>query len=174
MMLRAFFLTASLFALATSCNYTDGQCYARGQGGLASGAGGQPVVVGGPGGLGDIPGAPQGADEPTPPDCNIATQSPCYEKCLEDYEAAATKCGTVPEEAPRKTCQEVAYAGYKSCRDGCERTANQDCDEKYQDCVDNGPKACLKKEAGKTLCNRCWERCKAGDSPSSKCRSCRF
>jgi hypothetical protein len=38
----------------------------------------------------------------------------------------------------------------------------------------NGPKSCLAEEAGKSVCNRCLERCNAGDSPSSKCRKCLF
>jgi hypothetical protein len=49
-----------------------------------------------------------------------------------------------------------------------------DCDDKYQDCISNGPASCLKEEGGKTLCQRCWERCNAGDSPSARCRKCKF
>lgn len=49
-----------------------------------------------------------------------------------------------------------------------------ECDDKYQDCIDSGPKSCLKQRGGKTLCQRCWERCNAGDSPSAECRQCRF
>lgn len=52
--------------------------------------------------------------------------------------------------------------------------ATSDCDEKYQDCINNGPTSCLKEEGGKTQCQRCWERCNAGDSPSAKCRKCKF
>lgn len=60
---------------------------------------------------------------------------------------------------------------------GCNRVTqseSSECDDKYQDCINNGPTSCLKKVAGKTLCYRCWERCNAGDSPSSQCRNCKF
>jgi hypothetical protein len=49
-----------------------------------------------------------------------------------------------------------------------------DCDRKYQDCINNAPTSCLKRSGGKTQCQRCWERCEAGDPPSGACRNCRF
>lgn len=111
---------------------------------------------------------------PPPPDVNIASQSPCYEKCLADYEVAAAECTRFKDEAQKRSCDEGAYAAYKGCRERCARTANKDCDDKYQDCVDNGPTKCLKQSAGKTLCYRCWERCNAGDEPSAACKECKF
>src|SRR5262249_51217041 len=51
-----------------------------------------------------------------------------------------------------KACQDKAYASYKSCRENCATSANEECDEKYQDCVNKGPTSCLKKVEGKTLC----------------------
>jgi hypothetical protein len=56
---------------------------------------------------------------------------------------------------------------------GC-APSKTECDDKYQDCVNNGPTSCLEREGGKTLCQRCWERCNAGDSASSKYRNCKF
>jgi hypothetical protein len=87
------------------------------------------------------------------------------EKCNTDYENAAIECSKNENDAQRKTCQDGAYAAYRSCHDNCQRTSNSKCDDKYQDCIQSGPNSCLKKVAGKSLCNRCWERCNAGDSP---------
>lgn len=158
----------------TACNYTEGECHPRGQGGGSAGVGGGVIVPAGAGGFGEVPPKPQDATDPPPPDCNIATQSPCNEKCLADYEAAAAECGKIENDSLRTTCQDGALASYEICRDNCQQVANQECDDKYQDCVDNGPSSCLDQEGGKTQCNRCWERCNAGDSPSAKCRNCRF
>ncbi|WP_050431323.1 RHS repeat-associated core domain-containing protein [Chondromyces crocatus] len=58
----------------------------------------------------------------------------------------------------------------------CEETAVSDssCDERYQACIGNAPRSCMQYEAGKTKCQRCWERCNAGDSPSRSCKKCLF
>lgn len=174
MSLRGFLIAASFVGLATGCNYTDGQCYARGQGGLASGAGGQPVVVGGPGGFGDVPPPPQGADEPTPPDCNIVPQTPCYEKCLADYEASAGKCGEIANEAQKKTCQDAAYAAYKACRDSCQQQ-QKTCTDMYVDCQSRGDPCTRIVEGRKTLCAACQDDC-LSDRPYKfkDCRKCGF
>lgn len=157
-----------------ACNYTEGQCYYLGEDGTGVGVGGGVIVTNGAGGFGNVPPEPQGVDDLPPPDCNIATQSPCYQKCQANYEDAAAVCGKIENEAARKTCQENAFAIYDSCRATCKKQENKDCDDKYQDCIDNGPSSCLNKVAGKTLCYRCWERCNAGDSPSDQCRQCKF
>jgi hypothetical protein len=106
--------------------------------------------------------------------CNIATQSPCEEKCQADYEDAALECGKIEDAAQRKTCQDNAYATYKECRTSCASISTPACDDKYQACMDNGPSSCRAVSGGKTVCNRCWERCNAGDSPSSACKKCMF
>jgi hypothetical protein len=163
----------------TACNYTVGECWYRDQGSETAGAGAGGVILppsptGGDRGFGDVPPKqPLDVTNP-PPECNIVTQSPCNEKCEAEDEAAAAECSKIDNEAQRRTCQDSAYARYKSCRESCQQRANKDCDDKYQDCVDNGPTSCLKKSGGKTLCQRCWERCNAGDSPSADCRRCKF
>lgn len=86
----------------------------------------------------------------------------------------ALRRGQIGDEAQRVACQDSAYVKYKSCREGCEQRGSDSCDEKYQDCQNSGPLFCLRKEGGKSLCQRCWERCKAGDSPSARCRACKF
>lgn len=158
----------------TACNYTEGECYPRGQGGGNAGVGGSVVVPNGAGGFGDVPPESQDATDPPPPDCNIVPQSPCNEKCLADYVEAAAECGKLENETQRRACQDVAFLGYKSCRENCRQKENKECDDKYQDCINHGPSSCRKEEAGKSLCNRCWERCNAGDSPSARCRNCKF
>jgi hypothetical protein len=119
---------------------------------------------------GATPDADGGAATP----CIMPPENPCFEQCNVDYENAALTCGMIADDAQRKTCQDNAYAAYKSCRANCTASANKSCDDKYQDCVDNGPSSCLKRSGGKTQCYRCWERCNAGDSPSSECKTCRF
>jgi RHS repeat-associated protein len=59
------------------------------------------------------------------------------------------------------------------CKDPYTDTEN-DCDDKYRACINHGPTECQRVEAGKTQCQRCWERCNAGDAPSRKCRKCGF
>jgi hypothetical protein len=157
-----------------ACNYTDGECYPRGAGYGSEGVGGTTTVSGGAGGFGDVPLKPQTTSGPPPPECNIATQSPCNEKCEADYESAAAGCANIAFQSQRITCQNDAYEAYKSCREACQREENQNCDQKYQICVDYGPISCLKNSGGKSLCQRCWERCNAGDSPSWECRKCKF
>ena len=104
----------------------------------------------------------------------ICPQSPCFEQCDADNAAAAAVCAMIQDDAQRTACQNNAYANYKSCRANCASTDNTDCDDKYQDCVNNAPSSCLKRSGGKTLCQRCWEQCNAGSSPSSACRTCLF
>jgi len=104
----------------------------------------------------------------------IMPSSPCDDKCLDGYEASAIACGKIENEAQRKTCQDGAYASYKSCHENCHQMSNSDCDDKYQDCQAYAPTSCLKKSGGKSLCQRCLERCTAGDSPSGTCRKCKF
>lgn len=155
-----------------ACNYTDGECYLRGQGYGSEGVGGGVSGPIGVGGFGETPPDPPNAVEA--PDCNITSQSPCNEKCLADYESAALQCGQIQSSAQRQICQDDAHASYTSCRENCEQSANGACDDKYQSCINNGPTSCLKTSGGKTLCQRCWERCNAGDFPSGACRKCLF
>lgn len=176
-LLRACFAAGALALSAmAACNYTEGECYPRGQvpGDIGSGAGGDVILPSGAGGLGDAPPEPQNADDPPTPDCNIATQSPCYEKCLADYEEAAANCTKITSVQERQQCNDNAYSAYKNCRESCQEKANQECDDKYQNCIDNGASSCQEREGGKTLCQRCWERCNAGDAPSAKCQECKF
>lgn len=159
--------------LGIACN--TGECWPNTSGGLG---GGGTIPIGAAVGAssGDFSAAPPsgpldygGAANPC-----VATQSPCNEMCASNYDAAAAECGKIQIEAQRKACQDGAYAAYKSCRDGCAHNSTPACDDKYQDCVDNGLSSCLKRSGGKTLCQRCWERCNAGDSPSATCRNCKF
>lgn len=65
-------LVGALAALALgACNYTEGQCVPRGQGG-SPGAGGGPIVPGpGQGGFGDVPPEPQNAGDVAADPCNV-------------------------------------------------------------------------------------------------------
>lgn len=57
--------------LVAACNYTDGTCYPRGEGGGATDGAGGGVIVPGTGGFGDVPPKPQGAGDNGADPCNV-------------------------------------------------------------------------------------------------------
>lgn len=72
--MRSVLWIAGLAAVGfTACNYTEGECYPRGEGTTGAGVGGGVIVPGGPGGFGDEPPDPQGAAES--PACNATDES---------------------------------------------------------------------------------------------------
>lgn len=153
----------------TACNYNVGECWIDGQGGGDTGAGGAVIVPGGPGGYGDVPPEPQGAGDPSPPDCNIVADTPCNERCLANYETAATACGKLESDSDRQTCQSAAYVAYMTCRASCHEAATEcedkcydayDADHKKRDKMPDGPgKAKCRQAAGENLAN-CIKNCK--------------
>jgi hypothetical protein len=162
--------------LVLGCNtVSPDECWVNTSGG--SGGGGTIPIGAGVGATsGDFPADPprRPLDYGEAPNPCIEPQSPCDEKCLTSYEASAIACSKIANDAQRKTCQDGAYASYRSCHDGCRQASDSTCAEKFQNCSNYAPKSCLAKEAGKSVCNRCLERCNAGDSPSNKCRKCLF
>lgn len=99
--------------------------------------------------------------------------APCQNSCNADYDAAANECVAITDDAERAACQSGAYAEVEQCLRVCDN-ANADCDDKYEQCREKGGAACRKRSGGQTQCYRCWERCRAGDSPSSTCSKCYF
>lgn len=84
--------------------------------------------------------------------------TPCKEKCLADYEAAAEKCTEIKNnEEARKTCNDTAHTRYKSCRESCEKTDKADCKER------------CKKQCDK-IHDRCHADCTKND-PTQACHS---
>lgn len=159
-----------------ACNFDTGECYLRGDG--TDGTDGVIITPTGVGGYGSVPPEPQSMDEPPPPVCNIASQTPCEENCNSAYESDAIRCGRMENESQRTACNDSAHARYTSCREDCERAGHSSCDEKYQDCVNNGPwRSCARPgsgDAGETRCRTCYRRCVSGDPPSAECRKCKF
>ena len=105
-----------------------------------------------------------------PPDCNIVKDTPCNEKCLADYVAAAEKCTELKDdEAQKKTCDEKAFAAYSSCRDNC-RNVLDDCYDKCDAIADKEREKCEKMAPGpgRAKCNQavqeqwaaCYEECR--------------
>jgi hypothetical protein len=145
-------ITAAIFP---ACNYTVGECYPREQGD-GSGDTGVVIVSSGAGGFGDAPPKqPQDVTNP-PPDCNIVPGSPCNEKCQASYNENAAVCGNIENEGQRRTCQDNAYATYKSCRGNC----------------DMQEAGCL--EQCNALCDQIHDKCHARctkDEPTTNCRA---
>jgi hypothetical protein len=119
-----------------------GSCYLNPTGG-AGGADSMAVGAGVGASSGDFISPPRGPlDYGGAPDPCIMPQSPCNEKCLADYEAAAGECGKIENEAQRKTCQDGAYAHYKGCNNNCQQQSDdkekckQACDRAYDKCMD--------------------------------------
>lgn len=136
-----------------ACNYTEGMCHPRGEGGLGDGVGGGVISPNGSGGFGDVPPQPQDASGPMPPDCNMVPNDPCHQKCLTDYEETAVKCAQIQEESVRRFCQEAAYQTYKACKDACQQS---------EDCKEQCKKQCDK------IHDRCHADCTKND-PTSSC-----
>jgi hypothetical protein len=155
-------------SLLSACTQTEGQCWYDGPNNGNIGAGGGPIVSGG-GGFGDAPPKPQDAANPVPPDCEMVPDTHCNEKCLADYESAAAKCGGIDDDGQRKTCQDAAFASYKSCRNYCQSTQGQwddKCWDDYQD--DNNACGKMKDGPEKAKCRQvagerygdCKQKCK--------------
>jgi len=102
--------------------------------------------------------------------------SPCQNACYSEWDAEMNACASIGSDTDRKACQDSADAALMECLDTCDNPSpsNAKCQEKYENCVNYGPKSCLKVSGGKTQCKRCLERCKVGDSPSSTCKNCLF
>lgn len=136
------FVLALIGFCHVACNYDDGQCYVRGQGGSAgvgAAAGGGVIIPAGAGGFGDSPKPkPQGSDDSVSPPACLSANSTCEKACLSTYEADYAFCGDDP------TCQAQAYEVYQTCRGKCAVEA-----AKEQDWVCAGYVACSRAEDGK-------------------------
>jgi hypothetical protein len=119
-----------------------------------------------------------GADAAANP-CIMPPENACYAKCDADYENAAAACGKIAGAAQRTTCQDNAYANYKSCRANC-YGAQKTCLDMFDACQDIGGE-CTKAYPGcdtygSSACKSCFNACERGDSYPSKCmcKSCGF
>lgn len=178
-------LAVLVCGLVSACNYDTGECYPRHEGG--EGVGGNVVPTGG-GGFGDVPPEPQDVSDPADPcssqtaRCTVtwkAGSGVCKEQGTTSTCTTSYQCAHATLDDAKKDCERVNGVGNESGALSCgpcewETSASNACDDKYQDCQANGPTSCLKEDGGKSLCYRCWERCNAGDSPSARCRTCKF
>lgn len=99
----------------------------------------------------------------------IVADTPCNERCLADYVAAAEKCTEVKNEGARRTCNDEAHQRYVACRGDCKKTADckelckQLCEEIHRLCSEKCKKpACYEKctrELGECL-KKCDKECK--------------
>lgn len=117
----------------------------RGQGGagghgVGPGAGGDfpPIGVGGTDG--DANPRPQAAG--VPPDCNMIPETPCYEKCVSDWDLSAAICARIKNESDRWNCMNLAYQDYNRCRelcviDDCRKACIKQCEWQHHVCEKN-------------------------------------
>lgn len=145
---------AAVVVVGLACNYTEGQCWIDNEGEGSVGAGAGPIGPGW-GGYGDVPPEPQDLGDPPPPDCNIAPDSPCNEKCLADYVATAEKCSEIKDAAQKRACDDNSYTVYKSCRETCAKAAN--------DCLDQCKDLCV------TIWEGCYDKCGKDHVCKEKC-----
>ena len=167
-------IVATALLMSAGCGYVDGVCWRRDEGGHGSGVGGGPIVPGGVGGYGAVEPEPQalGPDGDMPVECWTEA---CHDKCDRQREEDQHACQKIPADK-QDACRQRARASAAECHERCDKTKKEreECDSKYQDCVNNGPASCSTQKSGSTQCYKCWERCNAGDSPTAACRKCRF
>jgi hypothetical protein len=143
--------------LIVACNTVDpDQCWPNTTGGFGGAA---PIPIGGGSSSGDFPSpAHHPLDASDLPNPCIEPGSPCEEKCLTDYESRAAGCAGFADALQRKTCQDDAYAKYRTCRVACDQTANdcreqckKGCDDVHDQCHAN----CNKKDPTSTCHAKC-------------------
>ncbi|MEO7594619.1 MAG: hypothetical protein ABI134_25620 [Byssovorax sp.] len=163
--------------LGIACNtVSPDECWLNTSGGFG-GSGTIPIGAGvGATSGGDPLEPPRGPldsrDSEAPNPC-IMPPTPCNGKCLDAYQVAAIGCGKTEDEAERKTCDEGAYAAYRSCVQNCTQIDVTDCLERCKEqcdkenirCIKNCPKGdgnCMNEcnqENGRCL-KECDKRCK--------------
>lgn len=92
---------------------------------------------------------------PPPPAAAIVPDTPCNEKCLADYTAAAVKCTEFKNnEAAHNTCNDAAHERYLKCRSACQTLGK--CEEKCWDAHNEGMKKCdkVKDKVKKAKCKQ--------------------
>ncbi len=132
--------------LVLGCNtVSPDECWINTSGGFG-GSGTIPIGAGVGATTGDFPAAPprRPLDYGEAPNPCIEPQSPCKEKCLASYEVAAIECSKIENEAQRKTCQDGAYASYRSCHDSCQQIDITDCLERCKEQCDKDNIRCIK------------------------------
>jgi hypothetical protein len=167
----------TLVVLLVACTtVSPDQCWPNTSGGFG-GSGALPIGAGVGVGSGDFRSPPRGPlDYTDPPNPCIEPETPCRGKCLTSYEDTAAECGRIANEAQRRTCQDGAYATYRSCTLACEQSdaTSKKCTDKFVNCQNSGPTFCMKVSGGQSICRQCRDRCNAGDSPSPTCKKCLF
>ncbi|MEO5729100.1 MAG: hypothetical protein ABI134_09490 [Byssovorax sp.] len=164
-----------LAMLVIGCNtVSPDECWPNTSGGIG-GSGTIPIGAGVGATSGDFLEPPRGPlDDSDAANPCITPPTPCHEKCLADYEVEATKCGQIGDGAQRKTCQEGAYASYKSCRENCVQISKT-CTDMYDACMDKGLPCTRHIDRGNSICAICRRSCQASKPyKSSECYKCGF
>ena len=150
--------------LVLGCNtVSPDECWINTSGGFGGG-GTIPIGAGVGATTGDFPADPprRPLDYGEAPNPCIEAQSPCNEKCLASYEDSAIACSKIENNAQRKTCQDDAYASYRSCHDNCEAQEAQEsqCRKRCAEQAEVCEAGCRKiPEDEKDARRQCWEGC---------------
>jgi hypothetical protein len=93
-----------------------------------------------------------------PPECFIAPQGPCNEKCYSDYVDASVACGKIADASQRRACQDGAYTTYKHCRESCSQADpwRKQCEDEAEACESECAKLPPDDKKGR---QKCWEGC---------------
>ena len=162
--------------LVLGCNtVSPDECWINTSGGFG-GSGTIPIGAGVGATSGDFPADPprRPLDYGEAPNPCIEPQSPCNEKCLASYEASAIACSKIANDAQRKTCQDGAYASYRSCHDNCQQMSKT-CTDMYVACTDKGMPCARDIDTGYSVCTYCRDDCDANRPYKYKeCYKCGF
>jgi hypothetical protein len=164
-----------LVLLGIACNtVSPDECWINTSGGFG-GSGTIPIGAGVGATSGDYLDPPRGPlDNGDVPNPCITASNPCDQKCLDGYEGAAIACSKIENAAQRKTCQDGAYAAYKSCHGNCVQMSKT-CTDMYVACTDMGMPCTRHIEWKKSLCAICLNDCQANRSYKySECYKCGF
>ena len=166
-----------LLLLGLACNtVSPDQCWPNTSGGLG---GSEPIPIGAGVGAttgGDYLTPPRrpldSGDEPNP--CMVQ-ESPCVQKCNDDYETAAIACGKITDAAQSHACSEAARQVYKSCVASC-RQMSKTCTDMYVACKDIKRMPCNRDiDSGYSICAHCRDDCQANRPYKfSDCYKCGF
>jgi hypothetical protein len=150
----------ALVVLLAACNTVDpSECWPNTSGGFG-GSGSIPIGAGVGVSSGDFSSPPQSGPQDFGGGANPCVIAPtsCDAQCLANYEAAAAECGKSESVTERQSCQDIAYAVYRSCGGTCQQSnpCRKDCENKAEACESGCRQLPKDDKAGR---QKCWVAC---------------